>query len=266
MGSVPAQPGRRPVKVAVTRPRHRAGALCAALRSHGLIPVVRSLVRIEVCVTPRVLVEPMGVAPADDLPPWLLLTSVEAVHALDKARRALNVPWPVTNVACVGPATADAARRAGLEISLMPSQWDSAGLAASLTAAGVAGARFYWPRAEAADQELKTVLVAAGAKVNDVAAYRTVPDERGGARLERDLRAGSIDVVLLLSPSAADAYAALARPVPERVLLGVMGRSTGARVRAHGLTVHMEPAVHSITALAAAVSRYVDVLESGPEK
>lgn len=268
------RPDPRALRVAVTRPRHRASALCESLRTRGFVPLLRSLVRIE--SQPAALIPMIRALAADAAggrSQWLLLTSIEAVRALDTARRALEtskgspVAWPSVRAACVGPATAAAASRAGLDVAIVPPQWDGAALAAALH--GIEpGTRVYWPRAEAADQRLKDAIAAGGADVRDVVAYRTVPDVHGSARLERDLRAGRVDVVLLLSPSAVDAYAALNRTAPGRVIVGVIGGSTRARAEHRGIAVDVEPPVHGVADLVEALRQYVNgkIFEGGTEK
>jgi uroporphyrinogen-III synthase len=260
------------LRVAVTRPRRRAAGLCALLRSHGFVPLLRSLVRIE--PEPAAVVTMLS-ALTDDLArgrqPWLVLTSVEAVRVLNTARRSVALTeqskssdWSELRVACVGPETAAAAARAGLDIALMPTQWDSASLGDALRVVAPAS-RIYWPRAESADIRLKASLQAQGADVLDVTAYRTVPDTGGARRLERDLGAGRVDAVLLLSPSAVDAYAALQRTSPGRVIVGVIGRSTRARAEQCGIAVDVEPTEHSVSGLVEALGQLVNrqTLESG---
>ena len=126
-------PGGARMQVAVTRPRHRAAALCAALGSRGFVPVIRSLVRVEPCSGALTeMMQAIVEGASRHRPQWVVLTSVEAVRALNAARRGLNLEWPSIHVACVGPATAAAAARVHLDVTFVPSEWNANALAAGL--------------------------------------------------------------------------------------------------------------------------------------
>src|SRR4051812_9115665 len=116
------------MRVAVTRPRERSAYEFEVLRSHGFVPVVRRLIRIESDV--RALSSSVNALSQYD---WLLFTSAEAVRSLDIARRNAQLSWPSgIRAACVGPATAKAASQAGLTIGLIPDVFDGAALADAL--------------------------------------------------------------------------------------------------------------------------------------
>ncbi len=220
------------------------------LREHGFSALQRSLLRFEI---DRGL---MSAASDLDGVAWVVFTSAEAVHAMSATRRAGGWIWPAgLRAACVGPATAKAAADAGLDVGVMPRHYDGASLTASLLAeTDVRGSRFFWPRAEAANTGLADMLRAAGGEVHDVVAYRAVPHACGGLRLQRDMAADRIEAVLFFSPSAVDAYMDMVGRTD--AVVGVLGGSTGARARARGLPVHVQPATHTITALAGALRDY----------
>jgi uroporphyrinogen-III synthase len=248
------------LRVAVTRPRERTGRTCRTIRETGFIAVQRSLLRFES--------DEAGLTGAADglhAYEWLLLTSAEAVHALDAVRRAAGWEWPASlRAACVGPATAAAARAAGVPVGLMPSFFDGRSLAQELVRGGdIEGRRFFWPRAEAANTGLADTLRAAGGVVTDVIAYRTVPHAAGGERLKRDIAAGRIDAVLFFSPSAVDAYMALVGPA-SNVVIGALGRSTAERATSYGLRVHVQPPTHTIRDLGEALREYVQAEGMAP--
>jgi uroporphyrinogen-III synthase len=244
-------------RVAVTRPRERSAYEIELLRSHGFVPIVRRLIRIESDVAALA-------ASVDDLAAydWLLFTSAEAVRSLDIARRNAHLSWPSRiRAACVGPATAKAASQTGLTIGLIPDVFDGAALAESLLRdTRAASERFFWPRAEAANSGLADRLRAAGARVDDVIAYRTIANSCGAQRLKRDLAAGTIGVILFFSPSAVDSFVELVGvdAVGPSVVVGVIGRSSGDRARLKGLAVHVQPAMHTTRALAEGLREFVD--------
>ena len=241
------------MRIAVTRPRSGAQRTCGILRDHGFIPVLQPLLRYETDEASLASVFPQ-VATSD----WLLFTSAQAVQALDGARRAAGGVWPDVRVACVGPATAAAAAAVGLTADVVPDRYDSASLAHMLSARGIRGCTCLWPRAEQADEALGNALRAAGATVVDVVAYRTLPYPAGARRLARDLRAARVGGVLLLSPTAVDAYVGLGVADAGTPIVAVLGRSTGARAEQYGLPVHVRPDSNTIHALAKALREYCD--------
>ena len=236
----------REFRVAITRPRERSGHSFDVLRTMGFVPVMRRLIRIE--TADAEMAEAAAVLPRAD---WLLFTSAEAVRAMDRVRRLQGQAWPAAvRAACVGPATAEAASQAGIPIGLVPQVFDGAALAdAIIRDHPVRSQTFLWPRAEAANVGLAERLREAGANVTDMVAYRTVNNPCGGQRLARDLRAGRIGAILFFSPSAVDAYVSLIGDSDPGVVIGVIGRSTGERVRMHNLPVHVQPTTHTIRAL-----------------
>lgn len=165
---------------------------------------------------------------------WVGFTSVTAVGAVTDRARALSVP-PVaagTRVAAVGPATAAALGRAGIEVDLIP---DRGGSAAALVARWPAGpATVLLPQSAIAAPTLADGLAARGLRVDAVAAYRTRSCPPPAA-VAAELAGGRVDAVLLTSPSTVAALAG--SPVATGTLIGVIGRSTAAAATAAGLTI-----------------------------
>ncbi len=91
----------------------------------------------------------------------------------------------------------------------MPEAFVAEALADALAARmPLAGKRFLLPRAREAREALPQRLAAAGARCDVVEAYRTVPPEGAGARLEALLAEG-IDVVTFTSSSTVRNFAGL---------------------------------------------------------
>ena len=231
----PPLAGRR---VVVTRPREQSARLAGALERLGA----------EVSIVPLVAIEPVedaGLHLGQGYD-WVVFTSANAVAAVgDRARAALAD----ARLAAVGPATADAVRELGLELSFVPERFDAESLAAGLGA--LAGARVLLPQADVADPALAERLREHGAVVDAVVAYRTVPLEP-----EADgLRAlDEADAVLLASGSAARALAACGAPV-ERPLLVCIGPSTAEAAREAGLRVDLVASEATAEGMIQALSR-----------
>ncbi len=211
---------RRRVRIALTRPPGLDDELAAALREQ----------RHEVVFCPLIALEPLGDEPIDASGyDWLVVTSR---HGADEiARRLTGRP---RRVAAVGPATAEALRAHGFSVDLVPAEASQDGLLAELPRPA---GRVLLAAAEGARRLLVDELGA-----DFVPLYRT-----------RELRPDGFpdaDLVVLASPSAARAYAALgASPVV------TIGPQTTEAARTVGLTVAAEAERPGTGGLIAAVAR-----------
>lgn len=182
--------------------------------------------------------------------PWLVVTSATAVRVV--AGRVPRLPSGV-RVACVGAATARAARRAGWPVDLVPVDESAAGLAAVLpTDAGPV----LFPRSEIAAPTLVDGLRARGIAVSEVVAYRTV-----GTGDEPLVLAPPPDAVLVTSGSVAQQVVRRMTPLDPRTHVACIGPSTADAARAAGLPVHVVARSRSAEALLDAV---VETLHPNP--
>jgi uroporphyrinogen-III synthase len=234
--------GRR---IAVTRAPEQAGELVRLLTEHGA----------EVLLCPLVAFERAeDVAPLDAALQrlgefdWLLFTSQNAVRFFEERRRELGIPlhWGRPRVAAVGPATAKAAREMGYGVGFVAREATGRALAQGL-AESVAGSSVLMPRSDHARFDLPEMLHAAGARVTDVVAYRTVaPGPDADRALER-IRAGQVDAVALASPSAFERLAeelgmSVLAELTARMALAAIGPVTADAIRQAGLPVAVMPA------------------------
>jgi uroporphyrinogen-III synthase len=127
---------------------------------------------------------------------WIVYTSANAV------RFATPLGDARARVACIGEATARAARAAGLRVDVVPGGESSPErLAESLAARGaLEGRRVLFPRSARAREDLVRALESRGAVVDAVEAYRTLVPEGAGQALRGELERG-LDAVALTSPS-----------------------------------------------------------------
>lgn len=168
----PAGPlaGRR---ILVTRARTQAGRLTTELKALGA----------EVLEIPTIdIVAPDSFDPLDaalgrlDMYQWLLLTSANTVRAIDERRDLLGVrieAFGHLSVVAIGSATADAARKAGLTVALVPEQYVAESVVAALEEK-VQGGRVLLARAALARDVIPAELRRRGAVVDVVDAYRNV--------------------------------------------------------------------------------------------
>jgi uroporphyrinogen-III synthase len=192
-------------RVVNTRDAHQAAELDRLLEERGAVPLPYPCIAIGPPLDRRPLVDALTALAAGRFD-WLVLTSANTVAALERHAAGGSVPiGPGIAVAAIGPATAAAARRLGLEVAVVPN--DHHGLALAATLPVRAGARVLLPASEIARPELATALAARGAEVTTVSAYRTVVGE-GGVDLPRLLADGEVDAVTFASSSAVDGLVA----------------------------------------------------------
>ena len=201
--------GRR---VLVARARGQGAELELELRRRAAEPVAVPLLEVLPPTDPEALEAALRRASGYD---WIVYTSANAVRFATPRAPALAR----TRVACIGEATARAARAAGLRVDLVPpGESTPESLAEALAAAGeLAGLRILLPRAERARETLADVLIACGARVDAVEAYRTRAPEGAGARLQAALARG-LDAVVLTSPSTVAHLFELLAPAEQAAL------------------------------------------------
>jgi uroporphyrinogen-III synthase len=204
------------LRILLTRPEGRNERVAAALAQRGH----------EVVVEPLIAVESLGDEPIDvDGYDWLVVTSVTA--AAELKRRARGQP---RHVAAIGRATAEALGRA----DLIPAVSTQEGLLAEVPKPA---GRVLFAGAEGARRLLVDELGA-----DFVALYRT-----------RELHPETIpeaDVVVLASPSAARAFAALGRDFPAVSI----GPETTKAAEQHGIRVVREAPTHDLDGLLEALA------------
>lgn len=213
----------------VTRAAEDAPRTVAALEAAGLSTAVVPLIvrrahlpalRAALLACPR--------------PDVLLLTSAHAAALVAAARPPGFAP---ACVAVVGPATAEGARAAGIEAHVEPAV--PTGVAAVAALGELRGRTVLYVRASEAVAATRDALVASGAHLVEVDAYTTEPAPSAHAQLAQ---LDPVDVVLLLSPSAARAWVAARAPHQVALPVVALGPTTAAACRALGLHVAAEGA------------------------
>ena len=191
---------------------------------------------------------------------WVVFASATAVERTVERLHALGLDpaaLAARRLAAVGPATADRLARAVREPDLVPKDALGAAMAAAL-APRVRGRRVLLPRPAEGRPELLDGLVAAGADVTAVEAYRTLPAPPDVVRPLADwIAAGEVDAVAFASPSAVKAVVAglgERAPLLGRVVLAAIGPSTAEAIAAAGLEVGAQPVRHTGADLAEAIA------------
>ncbi len=253
--------GRR---IAITRPREQADALARRLEALGARVTLLAAIRI---------------APIEDHVPldaaiarlgsydWLVFTSVNGVAAFTERLAATGHTWDErgrAQVAAIGPATAAALERAGVPVALMPDEYVAEGILDGLGM--VAGQRLLLARADIARRTLAEGLRLRGAEVDEVAAYRTIPQSVAPKLIERilgDEGGERVDAITFTSSSTAlgllQGLAATGRDPAEAlrgVALAAIGPITAATLREHGLEPVVVAREYTIPGLTTALVAY----------
>lgn len=247
--------GRR---VLVTRAAHQAGKLSDALRAVGAEPVEVPVLEIQ---------PPAGYDAVDlalrrlDSYDWLILTSANTVWAFAERAAALGLPLAPQGslkVAAIGEATADAARKQGLTVTLIPGKYVAEAMVEAL-AKHAAGQKFLLARAEVARDLIVDALRAVGARVDVVDAYRNVMPE-AAPKLLREALAKGIDAATFTSSSSVTHLAAAAKEAGisfpfDGVAAVSIGQITSRTLRGLGWEPAAEASVSDISGLVAAVEQ-----------
>jgi uroporphyrinogen III methyltransferase/synthase len=258
---------RRPLhgrRVIVTRARTQASDLTARLTELGA----------DVIEAPAIVIAPADTAPLRtalgrlDAYQWVLFTSQNAVEiawgalrdAGGDARRFAGL-----RVGAVGQATARALLDRGIAADVMPPRATAEGLAEALRQRpDVRGTRVLFIKADGAGDALPAALHDMKASVDEVVAYRTVPDASGAKAARDALASNGVDAITFTSASTVRFFLdAVGNPdAIGRARVITMGPMTSEAARSLGLTVHAEAATATIDAL---VDVVVAVLRSAEQ-
>jgi uroporphyrinogen-III synthase len=221
--------------VVVTRSGERARGLVDALEQGGATALELPLTRRVDAEDGGAALRAAAAAVRDNA--WVVLTSVTAVERFMGALRDARDLGSVL-VAAVGPATADALRRAGVEADLVPAEPSARGLVDAFPDwAQARSRRVLFPAADLAAGTIPDGLAQLGWDVRRVEAYRTVAlADPEPALLDR---AAAADALTFTAPSSVHAFVALrtaeGRPLPSPALVVCIGPTTAAAAREAGL-------------------------------
>jgi uroporphyrinogen III methyltransferase/synthase len=247
----------------VTRPKAQAGRLTGLLEAYGAEAIALPAIRI---------VPPQDWGPLDDAIRslgafrWVVFTSVNGVAAFRE--RLLGAGLDARSlagrlVAAIGPETAEALRRSGIEPDLVPTEYRAEVLAEALRPRVDRGDQVLVVRAAEARDVLPRELEAQGVRVTVAPAYRTVLAREGAGEVVTLLESRRIDVVTFTSSSTVRGFLQLLAPAdPRRLLEGVVvaaiGPITAETAATHGLRVSVMPHEYTVPALADAIAAHFE--------
>lgn len=266
---IESQPATKPLagrSVVITRARAQADEFASELERYGA--------RIIICPTIEIC-EPESYERLDEAIDhlfgydWLVFTSVNGV---DNFLRRLHAGGHEVSsiddlkVCAIGAATAEKLRDAHIHVDVVPEEFKAEGVFAALVQylggrEALDGLNFLIPRAAVARDFLPKALTAAGARVDVVAAYRTVlPDNLDRGRIAAML-AGSADCIAFTSSSTVRNLAQLfdTQDLSEAlagITVACIGDITARTATEHGLQTEIQPEQFTIPALARAIADY----------
>ncbi len=271
--------------VLVTRTREQASALSQNLRQSGALPVELPVIRIAPPADWSPLDQALQALAEKTAYDWLIFTSANGVKMVIERLKTLGLEPRVlaaARIATIGPATAAALEKYGLAAALVPEEYIAESVAAALRheveqrGQTLTGQRILLARAAEARQVLITELEQAGARVEVVAAYQTLPvaqDDERGREVIALLRQQQLDVITFtssstvhhfmhwLSQSAPDIAILLAYPgkQPLRPLIACIGPITAQTARDYGLEVGVEAREYTTAGLVEALITYEEI-------
>lgn len=248
--------------VLITRPRKQAKPLADALRRRGDVPRLAPAIRIAGPSSWRALDRSLRRLEEYRAVVFTSVNGVEGFFA--RAGRVLKgKPRLAGRVYAIGPATAKALARRGVRAAPLPERYEGEALARQLLRrlGRVEGSRILLPRARVARDVLPKVLEAAGAVVDDVETYRTLPDLPGRKALKRAVLRGDDCVVTFTSPSTVHQFVdavgrARARRFFKTAKAASIGPVTSAALRGYGIRPAVQAEPYTAEGLVRALGRF----------
>jgi uroporphyrinogen III methyltransferase / synthase len=248
-------------RIVITRAADQRESLVAGLRASGAIVVLMPLVAFAAPDDVQRLDDTVANLGGFD---WIFLTSQNALRALQDSSARLLVPLgdaiKHSAIAAVGPATAEAARQAGLSVTYVAGQHDGVSLAREL-AAEVKGKKVLLPRSDRANPDLVMVLGELGAVVTEVVAYKTLRTDGVMDRWQEVVTRTPPDAVLFFSPSAVHHLKELLggqhfAELSTKVVYAAIGTVTERAIRAAGVERILKAADTTVSSIVEALTEH----------
>jgi uroporphyrinogen III methyltransferase / synthase len=253
--------------VVITRARAQAAEFVAALEGHGARVVLCPTIEIADADSYEALDEAIDHLYGYD---WLIFTSVNGVDYFLRrfqARERQISELDNLRVCAIGAATAEQLRQAKIHVDVIPNEFKAEGVFEALQqyAGGreaLSGVNFLIPRAAVARDYLPKALESAGARVDVVAAYRTVqPDGADRGRISALLTGGGVDCIAFTSSSTVRNLALMfdvsdLSGLLKDVTIACIGDITATTASEFGLQANVQPSEFTIPALADAIAKY----------
>ena len=246
-------------RVLVTRAEHQAKELSQLLLSRGALPVQVPVIEISPPRNWRELDRAIRNLKSYG---WTVFTSVNAVEIFWKRIYALDMDSRCLadiRIGAIGPATASALVKRGIQPDYVPEIYTSQGFLAGLKKKDIAGCKVLLPRADIADSEICDGLAKLGAEVHQVTAYRTTTAVRSASQAKQMLSRGEIDVITFTSASTVTSLLAILGQkweVIKQITLACIGPKTAAVLAEKGIKADIVAQEHTMPVLVEAIELY----------
>jgi len=236
-------------RVLVTRAREQASGLSDLLRSFGAEPVEFPVIKI----VPRAFDLPQPIPFAYD---WIIFTSANGVRIfMDRLReQGKDVrAFASSQIAAIGPGTAQELQRWGLIADFVPSRFMAEGIIEELPE-DPKGKQILIPRASRAREVLPEKLTECGACVTVLPIYDALLDDSGAETIKAMLAEKRIDIITFASSSTVRNFFSLVGPISlEGIKVVSFGPITAQTVREFGAQVDIVPPENTIESMVQAI-------------
>lgn len=256
-------------RVLVTRAEEQAEALASKLEELGAETVKLPLIRIEPPEDERPLQEAIDKVLAQ-VYDWVVFTSVHGVRTFfERIRQRSDKPKALDFVkfAVIGPATGKELERFGFKPAAMPEKYTNEGLAEMFEQVLQVSEqnepiRFLLWRAQGAREVLARKLSELGAIVDEVHAYRTVPNFLPEEQI-REVLKEPIHIATFTSPSTVRAFFEVlgserAKRILDSAAVAVIGPVTEQACKEFGVVPRIVAQVHTIDGLVGAIVSWAE--------
>jgi uroporphyrinogen-III synthase len=225
------------MKILITRPRAQADDFADKLRLAGFEPVYFPVIEIRPIENNVALDRALEKLNCYE---WVVFTSVNAVEVVFSLT---PTPLPMgegqgVRFAAIGPKTAEALRKRGIEPDFIPDEYVAEAILPGL--GELNGKWVLLPRAEIARKALPEAIANGGGIAHEIAVYKTLPaepDPNGIAALK-----SGVDVITLTSPSTVQNFVAISKQngldplnLPNNPLFACIGPITEQAAKEEGL-------------------------------
>lgn len=242
-------------RILITRAAAQAQSFVDIIKQYDGVPVLFPTIRTAAVPHNNALQNAIAHLEKYD---WLIFTSRNAVEFFMKAAAGHGILASGVQVACVGAKTAAALSQYGIVAEAMPEEFASTNIADELGV--VTNKRILLPQSEIARPELARALAAAGAHVEAIVTYRTIPNMPSDEAYD-ELEKG-FDVATFTSPSTVDNFLYLTgrrgRELLTQALIACIGPTTAAAVNEAGFSVAIMPEEYTVEGLVTAIIKSVE--------
>lgn len=248
-------------RVLITRPAAQAKSLVGLLEERGSEVVEFPTIEISSLSNYRKL--DLAIEKLADYD-WVIFSSPNGV---DHFWKRMNVAGKDArflsklNIGAIGPKTAANLRHMGIIVDFLPDEYSSEGIIEGIEKLGIKGKRILLPRADIAPSFLPEGLRKLGARVEEVAAYRTELSSGGNSAIIRDsLRKGKIDIIIFTSSSTVNNFIKLVGDIDlAGARVACIGPITAREAEKSGMKPDIIPEEHTMEGL---VEEIINVLSN----